>query len=266
MTIRLAKERQNILISIVLPCFNEVRHGYLERILANLHEQEGHKEIIFAISPGSDRTEETIHNARPQLEQTSTVKILRSDAKNRAQRLNHGIAASTGEIVLLHHPATLLPEVHALGMIETAKAQQDKSSQKSPSLWGGFHHSFDMQHWLLDFTSWYSNRIRAKRRGIVYLDHCIFCDRHLLERIDNVPDMDIFEDTELSKRLCQFGMPYLVPGCAITSARRFRQRGVYQQAMLNQMLKVGYHLGLDPQSMNKLYEQKVAINSNYDRS
>ncbi|NJL42651.1 MAG: hypothetical protein HC935_03250 [Pseudanabaena sp. SU_2_4] len=47
MTIRLAKKRQNILISIVLLCFNEVRHGYLERILANLHEQEGHKEIIF---------------------------------------------------------------------------------------------------------------------------------------------------------------------------------------------------------------------------
>lgn len=235
-----------------------MRHGYLERILLNLQHQVGNKEIIFAISPGSDRTAETIHNARPQLEQTSVVKILQSDAKNRAQRLNHGIAASTGEIVLLHHPATLLPEVHALETIETARESQ--------SLWGGFHHSFDMQHWLLGFTSWYSTQIRAKRRGIVYLDHCIFCDRQLLDRIGNVPDMDIFEDTELSKRLCQFGMPSLVSGCAITSARRFRQRGVYQQAMLNQMLKVGYHLGLDPQSMNKLYEQKVAINSNYDRS
>ena len=63
MTIRLAKERQNILISIVLPCFNEVRHGYLESILANLHEQEGHKEIIFVITPGGDRTEEAIHKA-----------------------------------------------------------------------------------------------------------------------------------------------------------------------------------------------------------
>jgi glycosyltransferase involved in cell wall biosynthesis len=258
LTIRLAKERQNILISIVLPCFNEVRHGYLERILANLHEQEGHKEIIFAITPGSDRTEETIHDACSQLEQTSTVKVLQTNAKNRAQRLNCGIAVSTGEIVLLHHPATLLPEVHALKAIAIAIG--------SNNLWGGFQHSFDMEHWLLDFTSWYSNYIRAKRRGIVYLDHCVFCDRHLLERIGLVPDMDIFEDTELSKRLCKFGRPAIVSSRVTTSARRFRQRGVYQQALLNQMLKAGYHLGLDPQAMNKLYEQKVAINSKYDRT
>jgi Glycosyl transferase family 2 len=255
LTIRIAKEQQNILISIILPCFNEVRHGYLERILLNLQNQEGNKEIIFAISSGSDRTEETIRAACAQLETTSTIKILQSSAKNRAQRLNHGIAASTGEIVLLHHPATLLPEVKALGMIKTAKESQ--------ILWGGFHHSFDMQHWLLDFTSWYSNQIRAKHRGVVYLDHCIFCDRQLLERIGNVPDMDIFEDTELSKRLSQVAMPSLVSGCVITSARRFRQRGVYQQALLNQMLKTGYHLGLDPQAMNKLYESKTAINTNY---
>jgi hypothetical protein len=158
----------------------------------------------------------------------------------------------------MHHPATLLPEINALEAIATAT--------KSQNLWGGFHHRFDMQHWLLDFTSWYSNQIRAKRRGIVYLDHCIFCDRHLLERIGNVPDMDIFEDTELSKRLSQVAVPSLVSGCVTTSARRFRQRGVYKQALLNQMLKAGYHLGLDPQTMNKLYEQRVAINSNYDQS
>jgi hypothetical protein len=232
-----------------------VRHGYLGRILLNLQYQAGNKEIIFVITPGGDRTEEIIRNACPQLEQTSIVKILLTDAKNRAQRLNHGIAASTGEFVLLHHPATLLPEIHALGLIKTARESQ--------KLWGGFHHSFDMQHWLLDFTSWYSNQIRAKRRGIVYLDHCVFCDRQLLERIGNVPNMDIFEDTELSKHLCKIAMPSLVSGCVTTSARRFRQRGVYQQALLNQMLKAGYHLGLDPQAMNKLYESKTAINTDY---
>jgi hypothetical protein len=232
-----------------------VRHGYLERILLNLQYQTGNKEIIFVITPGGDRTEEIIRNACAQLELTSMVKILLTDAKNRAQRLNHGIAASTGEFVLLHHPATLLPEIHALGMIKTAKESQ--------CLWGGFHHRFDMEHWLLGFTSWYSNQIRAKCRGIVYLDHCIFCDRQILDRIGNVPDMDIFEDTELSKRLCQIAMPSIISGYVTTSARRFRQRGVYKQALLNQMLKVGYQLRLDPQSMNKLYESKTAINTDY---
>jgi hypothetical protein len=233
-----------------------VRHGYLERILLNLQNQKGDKEIIFVISASSDRTAETIHDARPQLEQTGTVKILESDATNRAQRLNHGIAASTGAVVLLHHPATLLPEVDALVNLQTAMAQ-------SQSLWGGFHHRFDLDHWLLDFTSWYSNQIRVKRKGIVYLDHCIFVDRELLDRVGNVPDRDIFEDTLLSDRLRQFGMPTLATGHVTTSARRFRQRGIYKQALLNQILKVGYYCGIDPKSMNKLYERKVAINNNY---
>jgi glycosyltransferase involved in cell wall biosynthesis len=260
------KEKQNILVSIVLPCFNEVRHGYLERILSNLQRQEGNKEIIFAIAPGGDRTEEIIRNACDRLEHSSRVKILLCNASNRAQRLNRGIESSMGEIVLLHNPATLLPEVNALENLQTAMAQRNSCSQEFPSLWGGFHHSFDMEHWLLGFTSWYSNHIRAKRKGIVYFDHCLFADRQLLNQVGNVPDMDIFEDTELSKRLRQFGMPVLAAGCVTTSARRFRQRGVYQQAFLNQMLKVGYQFGLDPRSMNKLYEQKVAINSDYGKS
>lgn len=234
-----------------------MRHGYLERILRNLQNQKGNKEIIFVISPSSDRTVEIVRDARPQLEQISTVKILRSDAANRAQRLNRGIAASNGAVVLLHHPATLLPEVDALVNLQTAMAQ-------SQSLWGGFHHRFDLDHWLLDFTSWYSNQIRAKRKGIVYLDHCIFVDRQLLNQVGNVPDRDIFEDTVLSDRLRQSGMPVLAPGYVTTSARRFRQKGIYQQALLNQVLKLGYYCGIDPKSMNKLYERKVAINNNYD--
>ncbi len=234
-----------------------MRHGYLERILLNLQNQKGDKEIIFAIGSSSDRTEETIRHARPQLEQTGVVKILQSNATNRAQRLNCGIAASTGAVVLLHHPATLLPEGNALVNLQTAMAQ-------SQSLWGGFHHRFDLEHWLLDFTSWYSNHIRTKRRGIVYLDHCIFADRKLLNRVGNVPDRDIFEDTILSDRLRQFGMPVLAKGYVTTSARRFRQRGIYKQALLNQILKLGYYCGIDPKSMNKLYERKVAINNDYD--
>lgn len=235
-----------------------MRHGYLERILLNLQNQKGDKEIVFVISHSSDRTEEIVRNACPQLERTSAVKILQSDATNRAQRLNHGIAASQGEIVLLHHPATLLPETNALIDLQTAIAQ-------SQSLWGGFHHRFDLEHWLLDFTSWYSNQIRAQRKGIVYLDHCIFVDRKLLARVGNVPDRDIFEDTVLSDRLRQFGMPVLAKGYVTTSARRFRQRGIYRQALVNQILKLGYYCGIAPESMNKFYERKVAINNDYSK-
>lgn len=237
------------LISVVLPCLNELRHGYLGQILANLQEQVGAKELIAVVSPSRDDTLAT-------LQQAPGWRVIASNAPNRAQRLCEGIAASRGEVVLLHHPATLLPETIALQQIAAAIADPEV-------IWGGFHHSFDWDHPLLRFTSWYSNQVRSRQSRILYLDHCIFARRAILETIGGVPVMDIFEDTALSERLRAFAPPRLLPGTVTTSARRFRQRGVYRQALLNQQLKLMYHLGVAPTAMNRRYERDSQINVTY---
>jgi glycosyltransferase involved in cell wall biosynthesis len=246
-------------LSIILPCLNEIRHGYLDRILNNLAAQlvpkNCEKEIITVVSASDDGTELVLQSYASR---SPEIQVVRSLANNRAQRLNDGIAASTGDIILLHHPATLLPEGIALQLIE--------QSLGSGNDWGGFCHSFDSAHWLLDFTSWYSNNVRLRKKGIVYLDHCPFIKRQVLAEIGHVPDLDIFEDTVLSNRLCQFSKPVLAQGKVITSARRFHQRGIYRHAMLNQLLKICYHLNLDPRWLNRLYEQKASINVKYDNT
>ncbi len=241
--------------SIILPCFNELRHDYLPRILMNLAHQNGEKEIIAIASLSDDGTEELLDEYARQF---AEIKVVRSLAQNRAQRINEGIAISGGEIVIIHHPATLLPEVTALELIERA--------WRSGARWGGFCHSFDLHHWLLRFTSWYSSYVRLQRKGIVYFDHCPFVARQMLNQVGNVPDLDIFEDTVFSDRLNKLAKPYLIEAKVITSARRFQQRGIYRHALLNQWLKLCYHLNIDPRSLNRLYEQKASINVKYDGS
>jgi hypothetical protein len=130
-------------------------------------------------------------------------------------------------------------------------------------MWGGFRHRFDWDHWLLRYTSWYSNRVRPRWSRILYLDHCVFARRSLLEAIGGVPNMDIFEDTALSLALRRAGAPHLLTAAVSTSARRYHSRGVYQQAVLNQLLKVMYHTGMDPRWMNRLYERQMQINVAY---
>ncbi|MEL7332549.1 MAG: glycosyltransferase [Cyanobacteria bacterium J06560_2] len=235
------------MFSVVLPCFNESRHGYLPRILENLCAQQGNKELIAVVSPSADDTLKII-------QRFPTVQIIQTNASNRAQRLTVGIEASQGAYVLLHHPATLLPEKEALN--------QASALLKEAAVWGGFVHSFDWDHWLLQFTSWYSTRVRS-RQGILYLDHCIFARRQVLMEIGGVPDMDIFEDTALSLALSQKGKAAIAPASVITSARRFRQRGLYRQALLNQLLKLMYYANLDPKHLNRLYESKSQINVGY---
>jgi glycosyltransferase involved in cell wall biosynthesis len=249
-------------LSIILPCLNEIRHGYLDRIITNLVAQlvppNCEKEIIAVVSASNDGTDLVLDE---YAKRSPEIKVLRSQATNRAQRLNDGIAVSTGDIILLHHPATLLPELIALQLIEQTLAAGSPSGVQ----WGAFSHSFDFTHWLLHFTSWYSDNMRVKQKGIVYLDHCPFINRQILAEVGNVPDLDIFEDTVLSDRLRQFSKPLLAQGKVITSARRFHQRGIYRHAMLNQILKICYHFNIDPNWLNRLYEQKASINVKYDQ-
>jgi glycosyltransferase involved in cell wall biosynthesis len=235
------------MFSVVLPCFNESRHGYLPKILENLSQQAGNKQLIAVVSPSSDDTLAIVR-------QFPQVELIEAAASNRAQRLNVGIAASGGDTVLLHHPATLLPPQNAFLQAEATLA-------KTGAVWGGFGHSFDLDHWLLRFTSWYSTTQRSRR--ILYLDHCIFARRQVLSRIGGVPDMDIFEDTALSVALRKWGKPAIASGKIITSARRFKERGIYRQALLNQLLKVMYHSKQDPKRLNWLYERNSQINVSY---
>ncbi|RZM77878.1 glycosyltransferase [Leptolyngbya iicbica] len=237
------------MISVVLPCVNELRHGYLPKIIENLQAQQGDQELIAVVSASSDETLAVLQ-AAPHF------RVIESEATNRAQRLNVGIQASQGEVVLLHHPATLLPP-------ETALRQVAQAFQDPTVMWSGFRHQFDLSHWLLRYTSWYSSVVRPRWGQILYLDHCVAVRRSLLQTIGGVPDLDIFEDTVLSQRLKEYGPPKILPGTVVTSARRYRDRGVLRQALMNQSLKVMYHLQLDPRWMNRLYERKAQINVTY---
>jgi hypothetical protein len=133
-----------------------------------------------------------------------------------------GIDAAKGAVVLLHHPRSVI-DPHGIRWLYD-KAQLHKESTKETETkdwWGGFTHQFDNDndgngntmgisnrpiistHWLLRFTSWYSNTIRSRPRSILfgygnilYLDHCIFFTRAALTR--PIPPVQIFEDTELS--------------------------------------------------------------------
>ena len=238
-----------MVISIVLPCVNEVRHGYLPKIIENLEAQQGPKELIAVVSPCHDETL-TLLKRSPQFQ------IIETTATNRAQRLNIGIKASQGKVILLHHPATLLPAENALTLV-------DKVFEDPLVMWSGFRHQFDLDHWLLRYTSWYSNTVRPRWGRILYLDHCLAVRRSLLMEIGGVPDMDIFEDTVLSQRLSRYGRPCVLPATVLTSARRYHSRGIYHQALTNQALKIMYHLKLDPSWMNRLYERKAQINVTY---
>ncbi len=185
-------------------------------------------------------------------EDLEIIFVSKSEGNTRAERLNIGFQKSKGEIVLFHHPRSFIEGKGIQYLINLSK-------EKNRNLiWGGFTHKFDTEHFLLRFTSWYSNQVRGKSKGIFYLDHCIFFDRELWKQ--NLPNVEIFEDTILSYYLLRFTKPILLPYVSCTSAIRFRQNGIWRQSFLNQLLKIGFHLKLNHKSMNQVYEKNLWLN------
>lgn len=227
-------------LSVVLPTSNELGLDYLPRILERLRALP-HVELIAVDNASNDGTGDLLASANAH--------VIRLAGSNRAQRLNAGIAAAQCDLVLLHHPRSLLE----------AAAFDALRHLPEYVVWGAFTQRFDLQHPLLAWTSWYSNRIRLDGRGIAYLDHCIFLRRSLAGDCP-VPERAIFEDTALSHVLLRHGPPTRLPQQATTSAVRYQRNGVWRQALMNQALKVGYGLRLPDSWMNRLYEKGLGLN------
>jgi hypothetical protein len=219
-------------VSVVIPV-HDGGADWLPRILERLREVDGLEVICAGDAP---------------LPEGSGARFVRVEGPSRGARLQAGIDAASHAAILLHHPRSL---VEAEGLRRLVAADRIG--------WGGFTHAFDWDHPLLRFTSWYSNRVRAAHKGIVYLDHCVFFERRLLTR--PIPPVEIFEDTELSLILRESGRPTMLPFVSTTSAVRFRANGAWRQALLNQRLKLQYLLGACHRRMNARYERGLGLNA-----
>ena len=229
------------LVSVVLPTFNEIRHGLLPQLLANL-TPEPWLEVVAVDGASHDGTAELIC-------QYAHVHLVTASPGNRAQRLNLGIRQARGEILFLHHPRSLPDRAVFRWLHEHA----------ADVAWGALTHGFDMNHPVLKFTSWYSNQVRGRWRGIFYLDHCLFMHRRLWFE-GALPEVDIFEDTLLSRELRRQAWPRLLPFASQTSATRFRQQGMWRQALLNQVAKLAFLVGLPTRAINRFYERRLNFN------
>lgn len=198
--------------------------------------------------------------APPQLDSEkykndNVMQIVQLETNSRAQKMNHAASLTQAETLLFLHPRSYL-EKNALENLS-------KKLQQNDIEWGAFSHQFDKKSFLLDFTSWYSNNIRGSISKIYYLDHCLFIKRSLFEKIGGFPNLSIFEDTAICQKLRKHSSPILMKEYSTTSSIRFNKNGAVKQVLLNQILKLAYHLGVNDERMNKIYERGLNLNSKY---
>ena len=212
-------------LAVILPVRNE--EGCLAATLDALRrELEGGDEIVVADGCSTDRSVEIAHQAG--------VTVVEGQ-RGRGRQMNAALPHVEGEILLFLHADTVLPPGFRAGL--------DSVLSDLAVTWGRFDVAFDEGGPLLRLIAWLiSTRSRIFRSATG--DQAIFVRRSAFEAVGGYHEALLFEDVDLVRRLRATGRMGIPPGRAVTSSRRWRNRGVWSTTLRMWTLKSLYLLGV----------------------
>jgi rSAM/selenodomain-associated transferase 2 len=225
-------------ISIVIPTLNEAAN--LPQTLTTIGPPTPDREIIIADGGSTDAT--------IAIAQTAGAIVIPCPPGRAAQQ-NHGAAQATGEIYLFLHADTQLPPHWAELVTQTLANPQ--------TIAGAFELAIDAPQWGLRFIEW-GVKIRSRHFQLPYGDQAIFLRAATFHQLGGFPDLPIMEDFQLVKQLQPLGQISLVPAAVKTSSRRWDRRGLVQTTLLNQVMILGFYLGVDPDRLRQWYRGQSA--------
>jgi uncharacterized protein len=219
-------------ISVIIPTLNEAAN--LPRTLACL-ERLPQLEIIIADGGSQDQTGEIAQAFGAQVIQT---------APGRSTQMNQAAQQATGEVLLFLHADTLLPRDWRQWVTQTLENPQ--------IIAGAFELAIDAPHPGLRWIEW-GVKWRSRLLQLPYGDQAIFLRAATFHQMGGFPDLGIMEDFVFVRRLKLLGRIAIVPVAVQTSARRWESRGVWPTMWLNQVILVGFHLGISPDRLRRWY-------------
>ncbi len=222
-------------ISVIIPALNEA-----DLIAATLGRLSGSAavEVILVDGGSSDNTVE--------IATQMGAEILVGPA-NRAQQQNLGAHSAKGSILLFLHADTALPGDFA---------DQIRATLAKPGISAGaFRFRLDSAGWEMALVE-RMVAIRCRMFGLPYGDQAIFTSRETFNRVGRFADLPVMEDFDLVRRLKKIGRIELADGSAITSARRWREEGVWWMTLKHQLCILGYYLRIPTPLLARLRASK----------
>lgn len=219
-------------ISVIIPVFNEENTiaATLERLRPLKPE-----EIIVVDGGSTDRTRDILGGA--------DVKFATSP-RGRAQQMNRGAEAATGDLLLFLHADTALP----------ATAMSDiRSAMEDPRRVGGrFDIELDGRRWMFRVIGNLIS-LRSRLTRIATGDQGIFVRRKVFENLGGFPRIPLMEDIAFSRMLKRRGRVACLRSRVITSARRWEKEGVWRTILKMWALRLLYLAGVSPPRLKRFY-------------
>ena len=228
-------------VSVIIPALNE---GV--QIAATLQSAfTGRPHEIILVEGGSTDDTRAIAEA-------AGATVIHSQP-GRARQMNAGAAQATGNVLLFLHADTVLPDGWTRIVQETLEQRGVVA--------GSFGFRIAEQFAGRRLVEWMTN-LRSRWFQNPYGDQTQFLQRALFEELGGFADLPIMEDYELNQRLRKRGRIATSWAVAVTSGRRWKKLGVIRTTLVNRVVIAGFHLGMRPETLARLYRGKPTTRVN----
>lgn len=221
-------------IAVVIPTLNEAAN--IEATLASVLA-EPDVEAIVVDGGSTDGTRD--------LAATAGARALIA-AGGRAAQQNAGAAASPADLLLFLHADTRLPGGWAAAVRRTLADPRISLGAFSLAIDG----ATPAERLVAAAANW-----RGRSWGVPYGDQALFLRRATFDRLGGFAPLPIMEDWDLARRARAFGRIRVLDLAAITSPRRWRKLGVARTLWRNQLMLLGWRLGLAPDRLAAFYRR-----------
>lgn len=229
-------QNPNIIISIIIPVLNEA--AIIQRNLEQL-KNNSNIEIIVVDGGSQDNTVE--------LAEQTEVLIITTSGGGRSAQMNAGASIAKGEILLFLHIDTQLPPNFLKLIPETL--------QKPDTVAGAFELNIKGEDVALRWVEKLV-KLRCHLFSLPYGDQAIFLKKQTFWEMGGFANLPIMEDFELIQRLKRQGKIAIAPGNVTTSQRRWQTLGILQTTIINQLIIIGYFIGISPTKLNNFYRRQ----------
>ena len=225
-------------ISLIIPVYNEAAN--LDRLLPYLKCQQNTAclhEILLVDGGSRDNSAEVgrLHGAR----------VIPSE-KGRARQMNAGAAAASGELLYFLHADTFPPSGYDSAILE---------SQKHGPVAGCFRLRFDLASPILAGFAWFTRWNWPICRGG---DQSLFIPKDWFMALGGYnTDYKIYEDNEFTGRIYKAYPFRVLPQEVVTSARKYRQMGVWKLQYHFAIIHYLYYSGAGPERMYRYYRKHI---------